>query len=58
MDKIINILKESATFMNESELAELKNKLVDAYWRTKYNEMEAQFIIDRDVINKEFDQLV
>lgn len=58
MDKIINILQESATFMNENELAELKNKLVDAYWRTKYNEMEAQFIIDRDTIVEEFNKLV
>jgi len=58
MDKIINILQESATFMNENELAELKNKLIDAYWRTKYNEMEAQFIIDRDTIVEEFNKLV
>ena len=58
MDKIINILQESATFMNENELAELKNKFVDAYWRTKYNEMEAQFIIDRDTIVEEFNKLV
>jgi len=58
MDKIINILKESANFMNADELAELKNKLVDAYWRTKYNEMEAQFIIDRDAIVEEFNKLV
>lgn len=58
MDKIINILQESATFMNENELAELKNKLVDAYWRTRYNEMEAQFIIDREKIVEEFNKLV
>ena len=58
MDKIINILQESATFMNENELAELKNKLIDAYWRTKYNEMEAQFIIDRETIVEEFNKLV
>lgn len=58
MDKIINILQESAAFMNEKELGELKNKLVDAYWRTKYNEMEAQFIIDRDKIVEEFNKLV
>lgn len=58
MDKIINILKESANFMNADELAELKNKLVDAYWRTKYNEMESQFIIDRDAIVEEFNKLV
>jgi len=58
MDKIINILQESANFMNADELAELKNKLVDAYWRTKYNEMEAQFIIDRDAIVEEFNKLV
>jgi len=58
MDKIINILQESANFMNADELAELKNKLVDAYWRTNYNEMEAQFIIDRDAIVEEFNKLV
>jgi len=58
MDKIINILQESANFMNADELAELKTKLVDAYWRTKYNEMEAQFIIDRDAIVEEFNKLV
>ena len=58
MDKIINILKESANFMNADELAELNNKLIDAYWRTKYNEMEAQFIIDRDAIVEEFNKLV
>lgn len=58
MDKIINILQESANFMNADELAELKIKLIDAYWRTKYNEMEAQFIIDRDAIVEEFNKLV
>ena len=58
MDKIINILQESAAIMNMNELTELKNKLVDAYWRTKYNEMEAQFIIDRDTIVEEFNKLV
>tara|TARA_R100000329_G_C7431086_1_gene151526 strand:+ start:234 stop:410 length:177 start_codon:yes stop_codon:yes gene_type:complete len=58
MDKIIKILQESANFMNAEELAELKNKLVDAYWRTKYNEMEAQFILDRDKIVEEFNNLV
>ena len=58
MDKIINILKESANFMNADELAELKNKLIDAYWRTNYNQMEAQFIIDRDAIVEEFNKLV
>jgi len=58
MDKIINILQESANFMNAEELAELKNKLVDAYWRTQYNKMEAQFILDRDAIVEEFNKLV
>jgi len=58
MDKIIEILKESAEFMNTDELADLKNKLLDAYWRTRYNQMEAQFIIDRDTIMEEFNKLV
>jgi len=58
MDKIINILKESAEFMTVTELAELKDKLVDAYWRTQYKKLESQFIIDRDAINEEFNKLV
>tara|TARA_R100001510_G_C7563682_1_gene142797 strand:- start:210 stop:386 length:177 start_codon:yes stop_codon:yes gene_type:complete len=58
MDKIIEILKEAKEFMNTEELSDLKIKLLDAYWRTRYNQMEAQFIIDRDTIMEEFNKLV
>ena len=58
MDKIIEILKEAKEFMNTEELTDLKIKLLDAYWRTRYNQMEAQFIIDRDTIMEEFNKLV
>tara|TARA_Y100000996_G_C22403597_1_gene594153 strand:+ start:566 stop:754 length:189 start_codon:yes stop_codon:yes gene_type:complete len=58
MDKIIEILKESKDLLNDKELVELKSTLVDAYWKKLYNEMEIEFISQRNSINNVLDKLL
>ena len=58
MDKIIQILKESKDLLNDKELVELKSTLVDAHWKKCYNEMEIEFISQRNSINNVLDELL
>jgi len=58
MDKIMEILKESKDLLGNKELEELKEKLVDAYWKKQYTKMEQEFIFVRNSINEELEDLI
>tara|TARA_R100000995_G_C3434010_1_gene99905 strand:+ start:239 stop:427 length:189 start_codon:yes stop_codon:yes gene_type:complete len=58
MDKIIEILQASKDLLNNKELEELKTTLVNAHWNKCYNEMEIEFISQRNSINNVIDKLI
>ena len=58
MENIINILKESKDLLSNKELEELKNTLVDGYWKKQYTKMEQEFIFVRNSINEELEEIV
>tara|TARA_R100001015_G_C4529803_1_gene96539 strand:+ start:450 stop:635 length:186 start_codon:yes stop_codon:yes gene_type:complete len=58
MDNIINILKESKDLLSNKELEELKEKLINAYWKKQYTKMEQEFNFVRNSINKELEEII
>ena len=58
MDKIINILKESKDLLSTKELEDLKDKLIDTYWKKQYTKLEQEFIFTKNSINEEYEQIV
>ena len=58
MDKIINILKESKDLLSTKDLEDLKDKLIDTYWKNQYTKLEQEFIFTKNSINEEYEQIV
>tara|TARA_R100000152_G_C6771329_1_gene197831 strand:+ start:123 stop:311 length:189 start_codon:yes stop_codon:yes gene_type:complete len=55
MENIINILKESKDLLSNKELEELKDKLIDAYWKKQYTKLEREFFFVKNSVNEELE---
>ena len=57
MENIINILKESKDLLGNKELEELKDKLIDAYWKKQYTKLEREFFFVKNSVNEELEEI-